>query len=170
MLGLSACTKVSRAERLLKKHMYQTAYDYNSYEPIETEVRKSNHSIWFNLQAISTAKEVVEEYNETHTSFNALDDNDVYDVYMLISEHLSEFGEYHTLETNVYDGYSVLHKFRIKNRLGISNIYRIKYIVDKNFKTIVASYSTPEDYIGTMSESYVLGKVHDVYRAKRSQK
>ena len=57
MVSFSSClSEQSKGEKLIKEHMYSTAYDYDSYEPIKTEVRKCNKSIWFNLQAISTAK------------------------------------------------------------------------------------------------------------------
>ena len=170
ILSLASCSKQSRAERLIENYMHQTAYDFDSYEPIETEVSKCHHSIWCNLRAISAAKKVVDIYNQTHTSFSALDKGDTYDVWMLIDEHLDDFGDYLSLERDTYDGYSVLHKFRIKNRLGIYDIHTIRYITDKRFKKVVATYAVPEDYIGTMSEAYVLGKVHDVHRAKRQKK
>ena len=170
VLGLSSCTKVSRAERLIENYMHQTAYDFDSYKPIETEVSKCNHSIWCNIRAISAAKKVVDMYNQTHTSFSAFDKGDTYDIWMLIEDNLDDFGDYQSLEMDTYDGYTVLHKFRIKNRLGVYDIHRIRYITDKRFKRVVASYAVPEDYIGTMSESYVLGKVHDVHRANRQRK
>ena len=169
ILSLVSCSKQSRAERLIENYMHQTAYDFDSYEPIETEVSECNHSIWCNLRAISAAKKVVDIYNQNHTSFSALDKGDTYDVWMLIDEHLDDFGDYLSLEMDTYDGYSILHKFRIKNRLGIYDIHRIRYITDKRFKKVVATYAVPEDYIDTMSEAYVLGKVHDVHRAKRQK-
>ena len=102
--------------------MYSTAYDYDSYEPIKTEVRKCNKSIWCNLQAISTAKEIVKEYKETYSSFNAYERNDIYNVHKLIKKHLSGFGEYETLEQNTYDGYSIQQKFQI---CKLSSVFRL---------------------------------------------
>ena len=62
ILSLASCSKQSRAERLIENYMHQTAYDFDSYEPIETEVSKCHHSIWCNLRAISAAKKVQLKY------------------------------------------------------------------------------------------------------------
>ena len=164
MVSFSSClSEQSKGEKLIKEHMYSTAYDYDSYEPIKTEVSKCNKTIWCNLQAISTAKEIVKEYKETYSSFNAYERNDIYNVHKLIKKHLSSFGEYETLEQNTYDGYSIQQKFRIKSRSGIAFIMNMKFIVDNDFKRIITSYETYE--IDRISEGFVLGEVSTVFRA-----
>lgn len=164
MVSFSSClSEQSKGEKLIKEYMYSTAYDYDSYEPIKTEVSKCNKSIYCNLQAISTAKEIVKEYKETYSSFSAYDRKDIYNVHKLIKKHLSGFGEYKTLEQNTYDGYSILQKFRIKSRSGIAFIMEMKFIVDNDFKWIITSYESYE--FDRITEGFVLSQVFDCFRA-----
>ena len=84
-VNFSSCiSEQSKGEKLIRNHMFSTAYDYDSYEPIETNVSKSNKSIWYNLRAISIAKQIVQEYNDSYSSFSAIDENDRNNVYVLI--------------------------------------------------------------------------------------
>ena len=112
---VSCKSEQSKGEDLIDEYMEQTAYDYESYKPVSTKVRKCN-SIHSNLNAISVAKKIIEEYNDTHTSFNCLEGDDKYDVYDLIRKHRDEFGDIgdvydDLIKKNFYDGYMIDQKF-----------------------------------------------------------
>ena len=110
-------------------------------------------------------EKVIDEYNETHTSFNCIEDNDKWDVYELIKKHKAEFGDSRNFEANHYDGYTIDQKFRIKSRGGYSNIIKMRYIVDNDFEQIVASYELPSDYGSEISVGYVLNSLFDLVRS-----
>lgn len=168
VVNFSSClSDQSKGEKLIRNYMFSTAYDYDSYEPIETNVAKSNKTIWYNLRAISVAKQIVQEYKDSYSSFSAIDKNDTYNVYVLIKKHLEEFGNYDSLESDAYDGYSVTQKFRIKSRNGVSQLMEMRYIVDNEFSRIITSYSMYE--IDRISEAYILAQVHDVFRLENKR-
>lgn len=48
-------------------------------------------------------------------------------------------------ETDKPYGYSVIHKFRAKNKGGVYNIYTKKYLVDKSFTRIIWDYTIDEE-------------------------
>ncbi len=170
-IALMSCkSEQSKGEDLIDEYMEQTAYDYESYKPVSTEVRKCNRAIWSNLNAISVAKKIIEEYNKTHTSFNCLEGNDRYDVYDLIRKHREEFGDINTFEENFYDGYTIDQKFRIKSRGGYAILTTVRYIVDNDFTRVVESYKMPEDYTTTISVGYVLSSLWDVARSENKEK
>lgn len=154
----------SKGEDMIKDYMYKTASDFNSYEPIETEVKECNNTIWCNLRAISTAKVVLEEYRSVYgNKFDYQTSQPV--IWELVEKHLKEFGSYKSLETHNLKGYMITQKFRIKDSQGNSHLTTMRYIVDKDFKEILAYYEIPEDYLYTLSIGYILNMVSDVYRA-----
>lgn len=173
-LALVSCkSEQSKGEDLIDEYMEQTAYDYESYKPVSTKVHKCS-SIHCNLNAISVAKKIIEEYNETHTSFNCLEGNDRYDVYDLIRKYREEFGDigdaYEDLiRKNYYDGYMIDQKFRIKSRGGYAILTTVRYIVDNDFTRIVESYEMPEDYETTISVGYVINSFQDVVRSENNE-
>ena len=165
MIGVVSCkSEQSKGEDLIDEYMKNHAYDYDSYEPIDTKVMKCNRTIWSNINAIATAKKVIDEYNKTHTSFNCIEGNDKWDVYELIKKYKAEFGDSRNFEANHYDGYTIDQKFRIKSRGGYSNIVTMRYIVDNDFEQIVESYELPSDYRNEISVAYVLNSLFDLVR------
>ena len=171
VVAFVACkSEQSKGEDLIDEYMEQTAYDYESYKPVSTKVRKCNRAIWSNLNAISVAKKIIEEYNDTHTSFNCLEGNDRYDVYDLIRKHREEFGDSEKLEENHYDGYTIDQKFRIKSRGGYAILTTVRYIVDNDFTRIVESYEMSEDYETTISVGYILNSLWDVVHSENKSK
>ena len=166
MMGVaSSKSEQSKGEDLIDEYMKNHAYDYDSYEPIDTRVMKCNRTIWSNINAIATAKKVVNEYNNTHTSFDCIRGNDKWDVYELIKKYKAEFGDSRNFEANHYDGYTIDQKFRIKSRGGYSNIIKMRYIVDNDFEQIIASYELPSDYGSEISVGYVLNSLFDLVRS-----
>ena len=165
-VGVMSCkSEQSKAEDLIDEYMKNTAYDYDSYEPIKTDVRKCNRAIWSNINAIQTAKVVIDEYNQTHSSFDCIEGNDRYDIYDIIKRHKSDFGDSQNFEKDHYDGYIIDQKFRIKSRAGYSNIIKMRYIVDNDFDNIIEYYELPDDYAHTISVGYVLNSLFDLVRA-----
>lgn len=165
-VGVMSCkSEQDKAEDLIDEYMLNSAYDYESYKPIKTEVRKCNRSIWSNINAIQTAKVVIDEFNQTHTSFDCIDGYDKYDVYDLIKKHKSNFGDSENFEKDHYDGYTIDQKFRIKSRGGYSNIVKMRFIVDNDFENIIEYYELPEDYAHTLSVGYILNSLFDLVRS-----
>ena len=168
VVGVTSCkSEQSKGEDLVNEFMENSAYEYDSYEPIKTEVRKCNRSIWSNINAITTAKKVIDEYNDTHTSFDCIKGNDRFDVYDIIKKYKSDFGDSNKFEEDYYDGYIIDQKFRIRSRAGYYNIVTMRFIVDNDFETIVESYELPEDYTHTISVGYVLNSLFDLVKADK---
>lgn len=165
LLGFFSCkSDQSKGEDMIKDYMYKTASDFNSYEPIETDVKECNNTIWCNLRAISAAKDVLKEYQaEYGNRFDYETSQPV--VWGLVEKHLKEFGSYKSLETHNLKGYMITQKFRIKDSRGNSHLTTMRYIVDKDFSEILTTYEIPEDYLYTLSIGYILNTVSDVYRA-----
>lgn len=168
LFGLVSCkSEKAKGEDLIRDYMYKTAYDFDSYEPIETKVEKCNRTIWSNLKAIRAAKEVIKEYKSYEGRLYSSQGMDRYIVEELIKEHLNDFGPYDSLEANHYDGYTIDQRFRIKSQSGQSLLLSYRYIVSKDMKEIVESYELPENYINDISVGYVLNTVFDIYRSKQ---
>ena len=156
----------SKGEDMIKEYMYNTASDFRSYEPIETDVKECNNTIWCNLRAISVAKDVLKEYQaEYGNRFDYETSQPV--VWSLVEKHLKEFGQYKSLETHNLKGYMITQKFRIKDSRGNSHLTTMRYIVDKDFSEILTTYELPENYLYELSVGYILNMVFDVYRAQR---
>lgn len=167
LICLSSCkSNQSKGEGLIRDHFYRTASDFNSYEPIETDIKECNNTIWCNLRAISAAKDVLEEFNSMYgNKFDYKTSQPV--VWNLVKKHLKEFGPYKSLEAHNLEGYIITQKFRIKDSRGNSRLTTMRYIVDKDFSEILTIYEIPNNYIGEISVPYILNMVFDVYRAQR---
>lgn len=156
----------SKGEDLIRDHMYRTVSDFDSYEPIETDVKECNNTIWCNLRAISAAENVLEEYYSLYgNKFDYKTSQHV--VWSLVKKHLKEFGSYKSLETHNLEGYMITQKFRIKDSQGNSHLTTMRYIVDKDFDEILAYYELPANYLYQLSIGYILNMVFDVYRTQR---
>lgn len=156
LICLSGCkSDQSKGEDLIREHMYRTVSDFSSYEPIETDVKECNNTIWCNLRAISAAENVLEEYYSVcGNKFDYKTSQPV--VWSLVEKHLKEFGPYESLETHNLEGYMITQKFRIKDSQGNSHLTTMRYIVDKDFNEILAHYELPANYLYQLSINTLL--------------
>lgn len=60
---LSCQSKEKKAEELIKERMFETAFDFDSYQPISTSIEETHIDIFSNLECIEAAKGVLELFN-----------------------------------------------------------------------------------------------------------
>lgn len=144
-----------KAEDVIREYMRQTAYDYNSYDPIETKIVSTDSikTIYKNKRSINAAVEICKELNKKY------EDGRIYtffDCLVPIEENKSEFTTSNLSQSNNYIGFAVSQKFRIKNKKGESCLTTYRFFTDSDFSKVLYSYEIKGDFEGHFSVGKVL--------------
>ena len=114
-------TREQRGAEIAKSEMMKRLYDADSYEPIETHIDSAYTSIYTDLAVIRAAHDLIElnaeekkerlqrQYNSAKSSAAIWSDS---------------------------RGWSIYHRFRCANRLGMQQISDVLIIVDENMKYV----------------------------------
>lgn len=130
-----------KIQDLIREQMFQTLYDYKSYEPIDmSDITEEIHSLYNDSAIIMLVKEHTEGEKMVGHAFK----NKVEDIfYEVLNSRRNVL--FLTGELDQPFGYSVIHRFRAKNKGGVYNIYTKKYLIDKNLERIIWEYTIDEE-------------------------
>lgn len=137
---VSCKSKEDKIQDLIREQMFQTLYDYKSYEPIETtELKEELHS----LENDSTIITFVKEYTKGEVKIGNLSTEQRDELQEVLDNVLDRREKYlkFSEQFEKHYGYSVIHKFRAKNKGGVYDIYTKKYLIDKDLTRIIWEYS-----------------------------
>lgn len=148
-LFMSCKTNEEKIQDLIREQMFQTLYDYQSYEPIQTtDIMEEIHSLNNDVKIVSLGK----TYTEGNKKLEYKSDKYYDDIAEIFHETLDSRSKVLILSNELDQpyGFSVIHKFRAKNKGGIYNIYTKKYLIDKDLKNIIWEYTIEgEDKVKT---------------------
>ncbi len=144
-----------KAEELIRGYMRQTAYDYNSYDPIETKIVSTDSikTIYKNKRSINAAVKICKELNRKYEEGRIYT---FFDCLVPIEENKSEFTASNLSLSNNYVGFVVSQKFRIKNKKGESCLTTYRFFIDSDFSKVLCSYEINGDFEGHFSVGEVL--------------
>ena len=145
---ISCKSNEDKACDLIRNVMFETMYDYQSYEPISTTLIMTPCKAEYNKTCIDIAKQILKKRN-------TLDDK--------VNENYVELGaEAYIKADSIYanglanNGYIVTQRYRCKNKAGIYNIYTSKYFMDEKIENIIWEYTFDEnDEIQTILEQFI---------------
>jgi len=160
---VSCTSNEEKIQDLIREQMFQTLYDYKSYEPIETSnMTEEIHSLYNDSAIIMLVKEHTEgEKKVGHTFKNKVEDI-FYEVLSSRRNVLFLIGE-----LDQPFGYSVIHKFRAKNKGGVYNIYTKKYLIDKKLKRIIWEYTIDEEDKVKRNVAYFINRWNEAMLSKQ---
>lgn len=141
-LLISCKSNEDKINDLIREQMFHTLYDYQSYEPIETQITETlyspendqNYIDFIKIYTKAKKEGKIDDRQEKRadeTSIGLLNLQD--SVYRTI-------GLYNTTM-----GYTVTHKFRCKSRGGMYDLVTQKIFVDKNIEKIIWQYEIDEN-------------------------
>lgn len=140
-LLVSCKSKEEKIQDLIREQMFQTLYDYKSYEPIETSsITEEIHSLYNDSTIVMLVKEHTEGEKRVGYTYKDKVEDIFYEALSSRRSVLFLIGE-----LDQPFGYSVIHRFRARNKGGIYNIYTKKYLIDKKLKRIIWEYSIDEE-------------------------
>lgn len=156
-LFMSCKTNEEKIQDLIREQMFQTLYDYQSYEPIETSnIVEEIHS----LENDSTIITFVKEYTKGEEKIGYATTEFKDEMQEILDNVLDRRINYlsYTNELNKPYGYSLIHKFRAKNKGGLYNIYTKKYLIDKDYKRIIWEYNIDEIDKVKRNATYIINR------------
>lgn len=142
IFSLLGCNSIEKkAEKLINEKMFNTLYDYQSYEVIKTSINEVFTSIKSDSIRIGLAKEYVlnkdlhEKEKMTDYDFTKKKNQLALRIFVASSD-------------SIYDspqGYYVTQKFRCKNKIGFSDIHTYKYLINRKANRIIEEYEINEN-------------------------
>ena len=166
-----------KAAELIKKELFKTLYDFDSYSPIETIVTEAKQSVytdkafWAKAKAVSYAFNLASKYRkdyedvEERIHYSYSDEQQYYELKKEeeeIKEKMATFFDLakstakslkdtlQTVDTEKIVGWEVKHRFRCKTKGGYSTIGNYRYVMDENFKEILIFEDTDDEEFENM--------------------
>lgn len=140
-LLLSCKSNEDKVNELIRNHMFQTLYDYQSYEPILTEIMEVEYAPENSADYIKFIKLFTEAKND-----GLLDDKlerkaeDASNGILTLMDSLGNADDLYGTSM----GYKVTHKFRCKSRDGVFDLVTKRFLVDNEMKSIIWEYTVDE--------------------------
>lgn len=160
-------SKEDQAAELIKNELFKTLYDFDSYQPIETIVTEAKETpinncwcwidakiLWESLDRISEYlgyvnfyKDMYEEYRKDWF-FSKYADEKKESYYEYVSKYNTSVEDCNKFANEILDsiakfdegktiGWNVEHSFRCKTKGGQYSIAHYRYVISKDFKTII---------------------------------
>lgn len=135
--------------------MRQTAYDYNSYDPIDTKIVSTDSikTIYKNKRSINAAVEICKDLNKKYEEGKIYT---FFDSLVPLEENKSDFINSNLSQSNNYVGFAILQKFRIKNKEGKPCLTTYRFFTDREFSKVLCSYEINGDFNGYFSVGEIL--------------
>ena len=172
-LFMSCETKEEKALTLIDEKMFQTLYDYDSYQPVETVVDSAFSSVYRDTLAVTYAlyisalqehlEKTVDEINKNldraKIYVGSYYSQDIYQEYINKAISSKDVAEICIDRMKLYEdsiriisdsfipefiGWEVMHRFRCKSKGGSALLSDFVYLFDKDFNEIVY-YEDTED-------------------------
>ena len=159
-----------KANELIDEYMFNRLYDYESYQPIETNIDSAFHTIYNDSTAISYAKDILfhaqklidmDEARHKRLGLSSWRFMYAYKPLSTLSIHPINWADsvnafyvanatqhlislYDTID-NEFIGWEVTHKFRCKSKGGYYDISHYVFLIDKDFKTILSTMDLEDE-------------------------
>lgn len=137
MTMVSCKSDEEKVNDLIRNVMFETLFDYQSYEPIKTNWMMTPRRAEYDQFVIEIAKRIREQTKKSENYDNTVD--------------LNRGAEYYLKADSLYsnglapNGYIATQRYRCKNRAGVYNIYISKYFIDEKMENIIWGYTFEED-------------------------
>lgn len=137
LMLLTACTtNEDKANKLIKQYMYESLYDYKSYEPTKTTVEVWYPNIFFNEDALEYAQKGIEYAKKVELLKEELEDTqrDMEFAKSLLGNYESSYDRHrYNRAKKEYDEYSTeLIDFSKKSIQTMLDIYEIQENIEKS--------------------------------------
>jgi hypothetical protein len=184
-LSLVGCvSKTQKAEELIKKELFKTLYDYESYEPIETVLEEASASYVYDSNVYVIGDEMAflkesidllrEKANENAEEFKYLSGykleiakekqyrllDTCYYLSMMWYDKIDDLKHLcGQIDTTVVIGWKATHKFRCKSKDGTPNIVDKIFVFNRDIKNVL--YKSTE---GNPHDELVITLIDDVVK------
>ena len=168
-------SKEEKALETIKSELFKTLYDFDSYQPIETVVSEAkqtplnDYECWSRAEILSTAihnvsgyldlakdakenkeywssnyyvSDFVKEYKEKYTKY-AEKANELVEICNSVAKEINDIMSNFNSSENI--GWNVKHTFRCKTKGGISEIVHYRYVLSKDFKSVILRENLESD-------------------------